>query len=579
MILQSLVTYYETLAGEGKVTKEGWCHAKVSFALNLNEDGSLKGIIPMKVEEDRGKKKVWVPQTKEVPQMVARSSGVSANFLCDNSKYLLGIDENGCSGRVRECFEAAREKHIAILERADGRMGQAVCAFFHTWNPETAKEHPKLQELWEEVTAGGNLIFAMGMEEAQDDPEIRQAWTSYRERQTGGETGMCLVTGQRTEISRIHTAIKGVQGAQSSGAALVSFNAQAFESYGKEQSYNGPVGKYAAFAYTTALNYLLAQRDYVFRLGDTTIVFWSESGEKAYQDAFGMALEPDQDNQETIRSIFKNLTEQRAIILDEIELNPEQKFYILGLAPNAARLSVRFFYQDSFGAILENIRKHYDRMKITKPSWEHREYLGVWRILQETVNQKSKDKSPAPNLPGGVMRAILSGGRYPQELYGNTLMRIRAEQGRVTWGRAAIIKAFLIRNHNLKKEEEFVGLNEENREAPYVLGRLFAVLEAIQEEANPGLNATIRDRYFNAACANPESVFPVLMKLKNSHIRKIESQKEGLKIYYERILTGLMGKLETYPKRLNLEEQGKFILGYYHQTEKRFEKKEEKGNE
>lgn len=573
MILQSLVQYYERLLADGKVAKRGWCQAKVSFGLNLAADGSLKGIYSLKKEVERGKKTAWVPVLKTVPQMAMRSSGISANFLCDNSKYMLGIDGEGAGKRVQECFEAAREKHLLLLKDVNGVFADAVKSFFLAWNPAQAREHPQLSELWEEVTDGSNLIFMMEEKEAQEDEEIRMAWESAFQERQGETKGICLATGKQDEIARIHPVIRGVQGAQSSGAALVSFNAPSFESYGKEQSYNAPVGGYAAFAYTTALNALLAQREYVFQLGDTTVVFWAESGQEVYQKAFSWSVEPKKDNQEIIKNIFDNFTKGRALNIDGVSLDSGQRFYILGLAPNAARLSVRFFYENSFGAILKNLRAHYQRMEIVRPSWEEREYLGIWAMLFETVNQKSKDKKPRPSLPGAVLKAILSDGRYPESLFINALIRIRAEQGRITWGRAAILKACLIRNRNLKEEELSVGLNEQSNDVPYVLGRLFAVLEMVQDEANPELNTTIRDKYFNAACATPASVFPVLIKLKNSHIRKIGRQKEGAKIYFERLLTELMGKLSDYPRQLNLEEQGRFILGYYHQVQKRYEKK------
>ena len=575
MILQALVDYYETLLANNKVAKQGWCQAKTAFALNLNIDGSLKGILTLKEEEERGKKKIWVPSYREVPQMVARSSGVSANFLCDNSKYMLGVDAEGSGKRVQECFEAAREKHLKILEFSNGPMAMAIKGFFRTWIPEEAIKNDKLQEMWEEITDGSNLIFTMDTNEAQKDEEIRIAWQNFLDQEEECKKGICLVTGKEGEIARIHSTIKGVQGAQSSGAALVSFNAPAFESYAKEQSYNAPVGKYAAFAYTTALNYLLTQKDYKFQFGDTTVVYWAENGEEIYQDVFEWSIEPPKDNQETIKSIFQNLKEQRAIDLDGIELNVNQRFYILGLAPNAARLSVSFFYENSFGNILKNIQKHYYRMEMVRPSWEEREYLGVRGMLYETVNQNSKDKKPIPNLPGAVLKAILGNTKYPENLYNNSMIRIRAEQGRITWGRASIVKAYLIQNHHLQKGEMFVKLNEETNNTPYVLGRIFAVLESIQEEANPGINTTIRDKYFNSACANPASVFPILIKLKNSHIRKIERQTEWKKKYFEKSLTELTGKIIEFPKSLTLEEQGQFILGYYHQVQKRYEKKEE----
>ena len=576
MILQALAKHYENLAAEGKVSKEGWCEAKVSYAIELMPDGKVKGFISLKTEEERGKKKVWVSTTRMVPQMVTRSSGVSSNFLCDNSKYMLGFDKDGSSKRVLECFQAAKEKHLELLEQA-----ASIKAFFEMWNPEKEEEKLKESEIWEALTDGGNLIFYMNGCEAQEDEEIKELWNEKQnscDGEEGGNTGICLVTGKKAEISRIHRTIKGVPGAQSSGAALVSFNAPAFESYGKEQSYNAPVGKYAEFAYTTALNYLLSQRNYTFQLGDTMVVYWAENGQKAYQDVFSFALVPTVDNRETIREIFDCIKKDQPIKVDDIEMDSEQRFYILGLAPNAARLSVRFFYQDSFGKILEHISEHYERMKIVQPSWETREYMSIRDMLMETVNQNSRDKSPIPNMAAMVMQAVLSGGRYPASLYTDTLIRIRADQGerKLSWGRTAILKAYLIRNTNWKEGVNYMGLNKENSEQPYLLGRLFAVLEFIQKDTNPGIKATIRDRYFNSACATPASVFPILIKLMNSHIKKLERDNLGAKISYENQLTEIMGKLDEFPRRLTLEEQGKFDLGYYHQVQDKYTKREDR---
>ena len=305
-------------------------------------------------------------------------------------------------------------------------------------------------------------------------------------------------------------------------------------------------------------------------------IFWAESGKEQYQAAFFEAADPKPDNQEEIKGMFENLKKDRPFHAGDVILDPDQRFYILSLAPNAARLSVRFFYQDSFGNILKNLAAHYERMSIVKPSWENRELMGIRDMLAETVNQNSKDKSPVPNMAALVLQAILSGAGYPASLYTDVLIRIRAEQGRVTWGRAGIIKAYLIRNANWKEGESYMGLKEESRDTAYVLGRLFSVLESIQMDANPGIKATIRDRYFNSACATPASIFPVLVKLKNSHMKKLEREKGSAKGYYEKLLTEIMEKLDEYPRRLTLEEQGKFILGYYHQVQKKYEKREEK---
>ena len=581
MILQSLMQYYESLAEEGKVPRMGWCHAKVSCAIDLNEDGQVKAIIPLKESEMFGKKEVWVPKQMNVPQMVVRSSGISANFLCDNSKYMLGIDSKGTSQRIKECFMAARDKHCSILQDSEGRMAKAIIRYFETWNPDNADVNPVIKAHWEDLTDGGNLIFCLKSEYAQEDEEIKKIWHIYQENNSGLVDGICLVTGEKAEISRIHRGIKGVPGAQSSGAALVSFNAPAFESYGKEQSYNAPVGKYAEFAYTTALNYLLSDKNYTFQLGDSMVVYWAESAQSQYQDLLKNFLKPGIDNQKELEKVFGNLKNGLAVDIDDVKIDLNQRFYILCLAPNAARLSIRFFYENSFGNILTNLSKHYERMAIVKPEWKN-EYLSIQEMLTETGNNKLKDKKLVSNMASLVLRDILMDDRYPTGLYTEVLARIRAEQGGITYGRAAIIKAYLIKNYNMKEGEKYMGLNEKCNEQAYVLGRLFAILELIQKDANPGINSTIKDRYFNSACATPASVFPILIKLKNSHLKKIERGSTGLKIQYEKTITELMGKLnmaETqigFPRRLSLEEQGKFMLGYYHQVQKRYEKKEDK---
>ena len=586
MILQALVEYYEALERKEKITSPGWCRARVAYGLDISEQGELMGVIPLKKEQQKGKKTVWVPQDLTVPQMVSRCSGVSANFLCDHSGYMLGIDNKGKPERSRECFEYAKKKHKDILGNISSPAARAVCRFFDCWAPDRAAENPYLVPELEEIISGSNLVFMIDGEYVHEDPDIMQCWEEYSHQSGTGPEGVCLVTGRREEIARIHGTIKGVQGAQSSGAALVSFNAPAFESYGKEQSFNAPVGTYAAYAYTTALNYLLSDRSHGTTIGETAVVYWSEEGDERYQNIFACVSEPTMENQEIVDGVFKNLAEGKAVAVQDVKdsLDMEKRFYILGLAPNAARLAVRFFYQDSFGNILKHIKEHYDRMEIVRPAADAVEYLGIWRMLQETVNKKSRDKKPVPSMSGAVYRSIISGSRYPASLYQAVLGRIRAEQDdgdsriyKITRGRAAIIKAYLLKNGNIR-EEITMALNEDSNNTAYILGREFAVLEAIQEEANPGINATIKDKYFNSACATPAAIFPILFKLKNSHIKKMNNGAK--EIYYEKMLCDLQGRLTVAegqraacPRRLTLEEQGMFILGYYHQTQKRYEKK------
>lgn len=256
----------------------------------------------------------------------------------------------------------------------------------------------------------------------------------------------------------------------------------------------------------------------------------------------------------------------------EKELAPDQHFYVLGLAPNAARLSVRFFLRDTFGTFARNLQKHADALEITRPAYDNRKTLSVWALAMETVNRKERSPSPAPQLAGDLLRAVLTGGRYPATLLNGVTMRIRAEQD-VTRGRAAILKAYYLRNSptDLNKEVFTVSLNETTN-VPYILGRLFSVLEAVQSDANPGINTTIKDRYFNSACATPALVFPTLLKLAQKHLQKLP---DGKAVFYNKQITELAALVPEsgFPARLSLPDQGKFEIGYYHQTQKRFEKK------
>lgn len=586
MILQALYNYYDALAQRGEVTPPGWSLAKVSFALDIDERGTLHGVIPLKTTPEGSKKEL--PQSLPVPEQVKKTSGVSANFLCENSAYFLGVDSKGKPERTLQCFEAAKELHQSLLAPVDSPAARAVLAFFDGWRPETAAEHPAFRLCLDEILKGANLVFSVNGLYAQEDPAIQAAWRDHRAAQSAdAASGRCLVTGKLGPIARLHPAIKGVRDAQSTGASLVSFNASAFESYGHEmadetgQGLNSPVSEDAAFRYGAALNRLIADRAHLQYIGDTAVVYWAEDAEPLYQDVFscgmfGGASEviTDADLQSAIRALARG----DQMDVNGVPLKPGNRFYILGLAPNAARLSVRFFLQSTFGRMLANVRAHYDRLEIVKPAHVANGALPLWRLLGETVNPNSRDKKASPPMAGAVVRAILSGGPYPVSLLEQTMLRIRAEQN-VTYGRAAILKAVFLKNREFQVPEEVlqVELNDQSNHLPYVLGRLFAVLERVQSAANPTLNATIKDKYFNSACATPATIFPLLTKLSQSHLRKLEG---GRKTYFEKLIGELECRIhETLPVRLSLADQGTFHLGYYHQVQKFFEKKDKGGNE
>lgn len=517
-----------------------------------------------------------VPKISDLPAPVKRTVGVAANFLCDNSSYILGFDDKGKPKRSLECFAACKALHEKVLDGVESPAAKAVLAFFQNWKPEKAREHPALQDYMNELLAGGNLIFRYDGQFVHEDPAIRQAWQEYYDQSGDGPDMVCLVTGNTGPVENIHPSVKGVQGAQSSGAALVSFNAPAFCSYGKEQNLNAPTSKYAAFAYTSALNYLIASPEYSSRVGDTTVLFWAKNGNPEYSSIFNWGIfggtAPYNENE--LRSMIQNLCKGQAVIYEETLLDPDMDFYILGLAPNAARLSVRFFLHNHFDSILQNVQAHYDRLEIVKPSFEKFETLPVWKLLSETVNQNSREKEPVPTLAGETLRAILNNTRYPATLLNGVTIRIRAER-KITWGRAAILKAYYLQNTHpdVPKEVLTVSLNPESKNPYYTLGRLFSVLEAVQSAANPGINATIKDRYFNSASATPSIVFPTLLNLSEKHRKKLTA---GQRIHYEKQIMELLAILgESFPARLSLPQQGTFQLGYYHQTQERYQKKEE----
>lgn len=576
MILQALVDYYETLSASGKIARPGWGPVKTSLALELTKTGEISQVILLKEEVEKGEKKVLVPKIFDLPAQVKRTVGVAANFLCDNSRYIFGFDDNGKPMRSLECFASCKALHEKVLDGVGSSAAKAVLVFFQNWKPEKAWEHPALQDYMDELLAGGNLIFRYDGQFVHEDPAIRQAWQEYYDQIGDGPDMVCLVTGNTGSVENIHPSVKGVQGAQSSGAALVSFNAPAFCSYGKEQNLNAPTSKYAAFAYTSALNYLIASPEYRSRVGDTTVLFWAKNGNPEYSSIFNWEIFGGTApyNERELHTMIQDLCKGQAVTYEETLLDPDMDFYILGLAPNAARLSVRFFLHNHFGSILQNMQAHYDRLEIVKPSFEKIETLPVWKLLSETVNQNSREKEPVPELAGQILRAILNNTRYPATLLNGVTIRIRAER-KITWGRAAILKAYYLQNTHLDvpKEVLTVSLNPKSKNSYYTLGRLFSVLEAVQSAANPGINATIKDRYFNSASATPSIVFPTLLNLSEKHRKKLTV---GQRIYYEKQITELLAIIgESFPPRLNLPQQGSFQLGYYHQTHERYQKKEE----
>jgi len=576
VILQELVRYYErkSSADEAELAPEGFEYKEIPFVIVLDPDGRFRQIQDTRSGEGNSRRSARFL----VPQAVKKTSGVAANLLWDTCEYVLGV-------RCKSKPERVREQHDAFLARlntlrVDDAGLCAIRAFLENipvgemgksphW-PELAEQNPNLTFRLTEDTfpvCGREAVFCA----------IRQATGQV----TDDSRGICLATGEETTIQRLHPAIKGVRGAQSSGANIVSFNLRAFESYGKEQRQgeNAPVGKYAAFAYTTALNHLLGKDSrQKMPVGDATVVFWSRSTSHL-EDSLSVLLgEPPKDdpdaNVREVEALFRSIEQGSLNISDS-----ENTFFVLGLSPNASRISIRFWLTGTVREFSERIAKHFQSTEICRGPRDPR-YLSLFRLLVSTAQQGKADNIP-PNLAGDTLRAILSGQFYPETLLAAALRRIRAER-EVNYPRAALVKACLNRAPrspgSAEEEELKVSLDITNTNSGYRLGRLFAALEKIQEDASSGLNATIRDRFYGAASSTPITVFATLMKLSKHHLAKVAADRPGLAITRERLLGEINSDLDGnagFPAHLSLADQGRFAIGYYHQKQSFYTKKSE----
>ena len=570
MILQALKEYYDRKAADpdSDIAPEGWEQKEIPFIIVLNSDGTLVGIEDTREGEGKGKR----AKTFLVPQGVKKTSGIAANLLWDNAGYVFGIDNKGNN-------ERSILQNKAFIDRLVNELGdipviQTLISFLQSITADRLLK----ESCWEEIfEKNPNVSFRMSNNTflVCRHPDVVSKLSSLTSINQNDISGICLVTGGNTKIKPLHTSIKGVYGAQSAGANIVSFNLDAFRSYGKVQGLNAPVGVEAEFAYTTAVNTLLG-RDSKQRLliGDATTVFWSEKKSLFESDFAFFFKEPDKDDPDAgtqkVRALFDSVNTGAYR-----EDDGDMRFYILGLAPNAARIAIRFWQVGTIFEFAERIKEYFEDFTIIKPPNEP-EYYSIWRVLVNIATQDKSENIP-PNLAGDFMRSILNGTPYPATLLQAVIRRIRSDsEYRVKPIRAALIKAYLNRYNrfypNKKQKEVSMELDPLQPSTGYQLGRLFAVLEKIQEEANPGINATIRERYYGAACATPVTVFTNLLRLKNHHLAKLENK--GRVVNFERLLGEIMGKLQDFPAHLDLHEQGRFAIGYYHQRQAFFTTKD-----
>jgi CRISPR-associated protein Csd1 len=563
MILQALKEYYDRKAG---LPRLGFEEKEIPYVIVLDAKGAPVDL--RATHEGEGKKR----RAKKylVPQSVKRSVGIAANLLWDNPEYVLGIDLKGKPDR-------AAEQHAVFMQRV-GTLGcqndaglLAVQGFMQMADKQAALT-PFGETLKSLLDECANVTFQLVGDEGvvSERPAIQVAIANLCI--SGDASALCLVSGESGPIERLHTSIKGVRDAQSSGANIVSFNLDAFQSYGKKQGDNAPVGRAAAFAYTTAINHLLGRDSrQKLQVGDATTIFWASKDsaiETQFLDFFDEPPKDDPDRNTRAVSSLLSAPQTGAVSTDA-----GTTFYVLGLAPNASRIAIRFWTIDTVEGMSEKMRQHFTDIRIVHGP-KDRDALSLSWILRSTALQGKSENIP-PNVAGETMRAILSGLPYPQTLLQAAIRRLCAERA-ITYARAALIKACINRvarfKDNEQKEELKVSLDDTNTNTGYRLGRLFAALEKIQQEAHPGLNATIRDKFYGAASSTPVTVFGNLMRLKNHHLAKLENA--GRRVNLERLLGQIMSGVNDFPSNLILADQGRFAIGYYHQMQDFYTKKE-----
>lgn len=606
MILASLARYYRRLAtqnddvGNPKVPPYGFSEEKIGWILVLDKEGRLKDAVPNLTADKKPQ-----PKLMSVPRPEKRTSGVKPNFLWDKTAYALGVEANKDKAQAKtepvmpseKTFEAFRQYHLDVLQHEQDEGLQALYRFLQHWQPAQFADYPCLSE-----TPDANVVFALDKPSALiHKREAAQTLWAGRLKSDEAEQGLCLISGEAAPIARLHPAIKGVFGGQSSGGSIISFNKESFASFGKEQGANAPVSEVSAFAYTTALNYLLRRENgHCLTIGDASTVFWAEAADSetataAAEDFFADIMTPPDDEQQSqkVFGILEQIAKGRPLQEIAPDLSPDTRFYILGLAPNAARISIRFWLDTTFGQLAANLFKYWEDLKIEPPAWRSKA-PSVWRILLETTPKrkdaegrlkKSESKDIPPQLAGEYMRSVLTGRPYPKTMLTRMIGRIRSD-GYISGLRVAVIKAVINRN-SLYREELKMGLNEETRDIPYRLGRLFAIIELAQSSALGELNAGVRDKFYGGASSSPHSTFPLLLDNYRTHISSLRKGKKAkwVKGDSRKLANWLEGKVgeiigvfdaETpFPRHLSLEEQGRFVVGYYQQRFKKYNKQED----
>ncbi|MDW7771618.1 MAG: type I-C CRISPR-associated protein Cas8c/Csd1 [Desulfobulbaceae bacterium] len=564
MIFQSLISLYERLptptAQRDGVPPFGFSVEDIGFVVTLDKEGNMVG----QPEDMRTKikantydfRKSVVPYTNQV-NVRANAAAKTPNFMVDKADYIFGMSGNSKKDVHHRSFKKQIDE---VCGNSTDAGVVAVRSFLDDWKPASAVEIRDWKELsgmhgkWVAFHLQGDRCFV------HERPEVKKLWANFLAKEEYPK-GVNLLDGAEHSLQTQYAQFKF-----GSGASLVSFNEVAYESYGKKKGENAPISVEAEFKSSAALKFLLRSGKQRIRIGDatqTTAVFWAQRASPV-EPLFGQVMNPsiDVEDSAAAQNVRKFLEAVRTGALpNDIEKDRNLKFYILGLALNKARLALRFWHVCSVSELMARFRDHFNNLEMER-SEKDIEFPGVWHLLKETARET---KNISPVLGGSLTRSILTGGNYPQNLYQGVIGRIRADH-RVSYLRAAILKAVLQRNHN---KEVPMSLDTERREVSYLLGRLFAVLEKAQLDALGKVNSTIKDRFFSAASATPASVFPRLLRLSQHHIEKAEYGNTS-----DRRISEIMEHINMFPAHMGLQDQGLFAIAYYQQKNALYRKNE-----
>lgn len=596
MLIKALNDYYDILAAEGKILPDGYSKVNVHYLICLTAEGKIEKIIDyqekIQIKTEKGKiKEKWLPKAEEMPQRTEKP-GIDGNIIEHRPLYIFGLNldnerltPDDRTGKARKSHKVFVETNLEFLDGVDSPVANAYRNFLTTWKPEDETENEKLLSLGKNYGKSGFAFCLTGYPDLllHTDVQIRRKWEQfYRAGSDDKEeeyAAQCAVSGEKAEIARIHNKIRGVYGGLATGSVLIGFNNPSENSYGNEQSYNSNISRQVMKKYTEALNFLLGSSRHRVLLDDVTIVFWAMNIHEAYEDAVMALLYGQYDKmsaketESMLKSLFKSgreglLAEERLQSLDMID--PNVDFYMLGLKPNSSRLSVKFIYRKKYADILWNIARFQKDMQMTE-EWHP---VSIARIKEELRSPKINSEKINPALLTKFFEAVIYGNRYPDSLLQTMVRRVKIDGDKsINRIRAGVIKACI--NRNYEKEEFGVALDKENCGQAYLCGRLFAVLEKLQRDASGAkLNRTIKDAYFASASAKPAIIFPKLLKLAQNHLNKVKSP-----VYYSRLLGEIMDKMNgEFPETLLLQDQGRFIIGYYQQYQSFFEKNEKVTN-